>query len=330
MHMYMYRCRYRYRCRCRRYGTSHATSIHGPILPETARARDIMEASEAASEAAQAVALARQAARSVLADAAGKSRAGNDQQIRMASALQSVQAACGALDDCGKHTPASSMETAPILEELIFNTWRVHGLLGPTAGSYPETLPTLLAASEACVPRWLLERSAAPLQLSMRGGESEIAEAGELPALEMCVEGAFRAVVAVAAVGTAWVPVRVAVGPSNNSMPAGARQPPTLLVFHDVGARAGTLLAGLEALPPARRLRPLLSWLCSLHNLFESRCAGCGSVFPPLAVAAADLLPPTARDARRHPWHPACFTTRFGRTAEAECLEAAARSEESI
>ena len=92
--------------------------------------------------------------------------------------------------------------------------------------------------------------------------------------------------------------------------------------FADLTARAGAILVGLDALPPARRLRPLLAWICSLHNVFASTCIACGEVFPPHATAAHQLLPPTARSEQLEPFHPCCFLERFGRSAEEMYVEA--------
>lgn len=275
-----------------------------------------------ATDAAEMVGVVRQTARSVLAHVATTVPAGSnaaDKQLRLASALDAVQAACGALDDGRCDGPVTSEPDAII--DYPSRVWRAHGLL-PAIRDRHDPPPSadlsssLLAVAEAYSPRWLQERASAALELSVRVRDSPDA------ALELCVAGSFRAVVAVASQGEAWIPVRVAVGPSHHGMPGGALQVPTLLVYHDVTARAGALIAALDQLAPQRRLHLLIAWLCSLHNLFDTRCDGCDAVFAPSAAVGSDLLPPTARDARLRPWHACCFTAQHGYTAEASCLDA--------
>ena len=79
------------------------------------------------------------------------------------------------------------------------------------------------------------------------------------------------------------------------------------------------------AVPPAERLRPLIVWISSLHNLFTAACHGCGEVFPPGVASAALLLPPTARCAALKPYHEEVYLERFGRPAEEAFLEEARR-----
>jgi hypothetical protein len=103
-------------------------------------------------------------------------------------------------------------------------------------------------------------------------------------------------------------------------------QPATLLVYNDLSSRAGSLMARLARLPSSNRLRALLRWLCSLHNLFESTCSICNQVFPPQMLQASDLLPPTARGANLLPSHPSCYLKWKGMCAEQayvdQCMDA--------
>ena len=266
-----------------------------------------------ASDAAEAVALVRSAARAQTVGAAC-AHSDDGRHLRLASALEAVQAACSALDDNARPLLPSD----PV--EGIVRSWQEHGLLPVATVDCTKRLSLVVDAlqteAESCMLQWLAERQVfSPALLTVRdGGLRDVTE------IDMVVEGAFRSIVAVAAIGSAWVPWRVAVGPSSHPMPAGSLQPPTLLLFHDISVRAATVLAALEELPPGRRLRALLEWLSSLHNLFESRCHGCDAVFAPSVAAAADLLPPTARDSRLLPWHPQCFAAHHGRTAEADYL----------
>ena len=267
-----------------------------------------------ASDAAEAVALVRSAARAQTVGAAC-AHSDDGRHLRLASALEAVQAACSALDDNARPLLPSD----PV--EGIVHSWQEHGLLPVATVDCTKCrlsldVDTLQTEAESCMLQWLAERQVfSPALLTVRdGGLRDVTE------IDMVVEGAFRSIVAVAAIGSAWVPWRVAVGPSSHPMPAGSLQPPTLLLFHDISVRAATVLAALEELPPGRRLRALLEWLSSLHNLFESRCHGCDAVFAPSVAAAADLLPPTARDSRLLPWHPQCFAAHHGRTAEADYL----------
>lgn len=239
----------------------------------------------------------------------------NGRHLRLASALEAVQAACSALDDNARPLLPSD----PV--EGIVHSWQEHGLLPVATVDCTKCrlsldVDTLQTEAESCMLQWLAERQVlSPALLTVRdGGLRDVTE------IDLVIEGAFRSIVAVAAIGSAWVPWRVAVGPSSHAMPAGSLQPPMLLLFHDISVRAATVLAALEELPPGRRLRALLEWLSSLHNLFESRCHGCDAVFAPSVAAAADLLPPTARDSRLLPWHPQCFAAHHGRTAEADYL----------
>ena len=179
---------------------------------------------------------------------------------------------------------------------------------------------SLLAAATACVPSWLRERPQSPLTL--RNRPCKRANSHDL---ELHVDGAFTAIVEVEPHPPSWLPARVAIGPSGAPMPFGARQPAELLVFADLTARAGAVLVGLETLPPAERLRPLIVWISSLHNLFTAACHGCGEVFPPGVASAALLLPPTARSAALKPYHEEVYLERFGRPAEEAFLEEARR-----
>jgi hypothetical protein len=267
-----------------------------------------------ASDAAEAVALVRSAARAQTVCAAG-AHSDNGRHLRLASALEAVQAACSALDDNARPLLPSD----PV--EGIVHSWQEHGLLPVATVDCTKCrlsldVDTLQTEAESCMLQWLAERQVlSRALLTVRdGGLRDVTE------IDLVIEGAFRSIVAVAAIGSAWVPWRVAVGPSSHAMPAGSLQPPMLLLFHDISVRAATVLAALEELPPGRRLRALLEWLSSLHNLFESRCHGCDAVFAPSVAAAADLLPPTARDSRLLPWHPQCFAAHHGRTAEADYL----------
>ena len=97
-------------------------------------------------------------------------------------------------------------------------------------------------------------------------------------------------------------------GPFHDPATLNSSLTPKLYVYSELCARAGAVLAGLEAQPPHNRLGSLLRWLSSLHDLFEARCCICGSVFPPTVTSAAELLPPTMRTADLRPCHPPCLT----------------------
>ena len=188
----------------------------------------------------------------------------------------------------------------------------------------------LLAYATSCLPK---NASAAPaLCLSLRPPQP-----GDSPGerqLELKVEGVFVAIICVVpsevpggdgwgSSAMVWLPTRVAFGSSDDPMPLGASQPPTLHVYRDLCARVGTVLADLGVLPAAQRLRPLLAWLASLRNLFESTCRACGKVFSPLAFLPNDILPPTARCDRLLPYHASCYLEYYGRFAEEAFLDAA-------
>ena len=287
-----------------------------------------------AADAAAAVVTCRHEVSQLLASAAlGGSTASSD---RIASAMHLVQTACDTLDQTmADNEKAVSQAEQPLLEAAR-RAWSVHApsIYPPTGPPPPQVAADLLAAAVECVPPWLASRSHAPLKVSERsvGGR-----AGEAPrrTLELQVDGAFTAVIDFIPAGgeggthtpsgsEMWVPSRVAVGPWHEPMPYGASEPPRLHVFADLTARAGVILAGLDALPPHRRLRPLIVWLSSLHNVFTCACTGSGQVFPPDATSAHQLLPPTARGADLRPYHPGVFRERFGRSAEEDYLEAAA------
>jgi hypothetical protein len=250
----------------------------------------------AASEAAAAVASCHHEMRLLTAAFANGDDASMS-KYRLASARHAVQSACDALDQT----------------------------MGESAASpWPERIKpaddSLLAAATACVPSWLRERPQSPLTL--RNRPCKRANSHDL---ELHVDGAFTAIVEVEPHPPSWLPTRVAIGPSGAPMPFGARQPAELLVFADLTARAGAVLVGLETLPPAERLRPLIVWISSLHNLFTAACHGCGEVFPPGVASAALLLPPTARSAALKPYHEEVYLERFGRPAEEAFLEEARR-----
>ena len=209
--------------------------------------------------------------------------------------------------------------------EAVRHAWSVHAPGASVAPPGPQRTTNetdLLTLAKAYLP------PQSPLQVLERAAPHSSGVARR--SLELRVDGAFSAVVELVAAGSAggqadggWLPCRVAVGPSHEPLPYGASQPPGLLVFADLTARAGALLAGLDAAPPAQRLRHLVRWLAALDGLFDSVCAGCGGVFPPDATCAAQLLPPTARGPRLEPYHPGCFRARFGCSAEAAFLQAA-------
>lgn len=294
----------------------------------------------AATEAATAVVACRNEVARLLASAA--SADGSTASVRLASALHLVQSTCSALDNALLE-PRAAARGVPLLESTS-RAWRAHGPLpyaafeasGATSDD-PAGEDDLLAAMRACVPTWLSERSAKPHELRER---SCAAAGAARRSLELHVQGAFTAVidfahvagggrevtqqVAATSPGTGmWVPRRVGIGPSGAEQPLGASQPPSLHVFADLTARVGAILAGLDALPPTRRLRPLVVWLCSLHDVFECTCRGCGGVFPPCATNAAQLLPPAARASRLEPFHEGCFWQRYGCAAEDAFVDAA-------
>ena len=278
-----------------------------------------------ASDAAAAVGLVRHEARTLLASCATSSGSGlSPEETRLASALHAAQAICGALDVARQPPPARPHEDA--IDQPSDSAWlawrdldvlRGHGVHAALAApSASDGAPqSLQQCAEAAVPEELRSRNAPPLALRAR-------EDGR--SLELTLPGALRAIVDVHPVGDgSWAPTRVAVGPSHDPMPAGALEPPELLVFHDVSARAGALLAALEALAPADRLGPLLRWLCSLRSLFDAPCVFCDGIFPPGAASARELLPPTARGgAGLVPCHAGCFAARFGRSPEQAFVDA--------
>ena len=180
----------------------------------------------------------------------------------------------------------------------------------------------LLAAAEASAPRWLRERAANPLRISVR----RAASSGRGPSLELQVDGVFRAVVEVVALaagpaadaGCCWVPHQLALGPSGAAMALGAAEPPELEVFREATEQGGAVLGELEGAPVAERLPHLVRWLCSLHDLFQAKCAVCQRALAPATAAGggagAGRTPPTARVGRELvPCHPSCYRARHGR-----------------
>ena len=285
----------------------------------------------AAADAAAAVVSCRREVSQMLANAALGGGGVAPSSDSLASAVHMVQAACDILDTS---MAVDEAETAPVLD-AVHRAWSVYNTAAISSGPHPAPdNEDLLTVATACLPSSLLERPHAPLCLSER---SFTPGSGSTPrrCLELKVDGAFKAVIEFTAAGRnggdadgsagGWVPCRVAVGASHEPMPFGASTPPSLHVHADLTARAGALLAGLDALPPARRLPCLLRWLTSLHSLFQTACHGCGRVFPPDATGATQLLPPTARGPRLEPYHPGCFCVRFGRSAEEAFLDAALR-----
>lgn len=275
-----------------------------------------------AAHAASSVAIVRQEARGILANAAGlRERPEEGASSRLAAALEASQNFCGAID--ALPSEGSSANPAPRkVNSALEAAWEAWGDLEvirrltatkqldpPDIGPPPPPEQSLLQCAEACVPPGLRARPVAPLELRTR-------KDGTLAALELCVDGAFRAVVHVERSESHWVPTGVAVGPSHDPMEAGAMQPATLLVYNDLSSRAGSLMVRLGRLPPSKRLRALLRWLCSLHTLFESACSICNEVFPPEAFQASDLLPPTARGTNLAPSHGCCYLTWRGKCAE--------------
>lgn len=202
---------------------------------------------------------------------------------------------------------------------------------------------SLLDAARACVPAdirilrgdELRLSEATPREQPVVGGfgDAHLDRSPSRQSVELRIEGVLVAVVDCVVSEEAagiWVPRRVGIGPSHEPMPFGAATPPSMLVFAELTARAGAILCGLDALPPARRLRPLISWLASLHDLFECVCVACGEVFPPAATEGAQLVPPCARGPGLEPYHPECFHARFGCGAEESFLEEVARSVEAL
>ena len=163
---------------------------------------------------------------------------------------------------------------------------------------------------KGAVPKWLLERSEAPLGLrsvqSIDGGE----------VVELHIDGAFRAMVQLHEDGE--VPLRLAICDSHEAMPLDASQPAASHALRDVSARGQRCLALLDALPAANRLPLLSRWLCSYHDLFSAPCAHCGRfLWTGAASDAAALLPPTVRDAKGRAYHAHCFSL-MSMSADAE------------
>lgn len=293
----------------------------------------------AAADAAAAVAACRHEVAQLLASAALGS---NDVTgaHRIASAMHCVQTSCDIVDQGTSSENVQAIidpqESAPMLESAA-HAFHV-GIpphLRPSYYPTPALMPAaddadLLAACSMCVPGWLRQRPQAPLRLR----ERPCARA-DRRCIELVVDGAFAACLeflaqppqdgaaASSSAARCWAASRVAIGPSHAAMPLGASEPPRLLVYAEVSARAGAVLVGLGGLPPARRLRPLVAWLCSLHNLFGSACVFSGDVFPPDAMGAEQLLPPVARTELLQPCHPACFYARHGRSPEEAYVDAA-------
>ena len=295
-----------------------------------------MDPAAAASGAAAAGLLRQEAARLLAVSSSGIGLIG-DKKNRLGAALSSVQAAAAALDNEAEaetqQCPPLAMMTA---NDAACWAWRAHAPparppLTPRAEDVDDhDVSELFSHATECIPQQLR----AKVQLSVRPVAATAAgdDASTERLLELHADGAFTAVVAALAaepelrVGSSsaivWLPTRVAIGPSGDAMAAGASQPPTLLVFQDLCARAGAILVGLDALPASRRLQPLLRWLASLHNLFEASCCSSNAVFPPAAASAAELLPPTARCERLLPHHAAEYYARHGRSAEEAYLAA--------
>ena len=288
---------------------------------------------------------------------------GNIQEAgqRLIISSQSVQVLCTEIDrTLSQHdnTQEKPRIAPPALDAACLQ-WQYYDRVTPTLPPQPKrprtpaciksSTPAALAAfATTCVPSWLCSRSHAPLYLC---GRPSVWRANEIVELELRIDGVFTAIVAVqpeeelvetamrtdaysnvanstagaydGASRTAWVPTRVTVGPSHTVMPAGASQPADHLVFRDLSARAGAILVGLEVLTPAYRLRPLLRWLSSLHDLFDSTCVACGRVFAPSAPEKAELIPPTARCQRLRPYHDECYLAAYGNPAEENFIEGA-------
>ena len=282
--------------------------------------------SRGASDAAAAVVTCRHEVGHLLASAAlgGSASAASD---RIASAVHLVQTACNTLDT-SMRIDANRVHEAPLME-AVRHAWCVHA---------PEISAETIKSQRTFIEGDLLSSAKAhlplhsPLRLSEHTAPHNSGDARRC--LELRVDGAFAAVVELVAAGSdgatagigGWLPCRVAVGPSHEPMPFAASQPPSLLIFADLTARAGALLAGLDAVAPAERLPHLVRWLAALDGLFDCVCAGCGEVFPPDATGAAQLLPPSARGPNLEPYHPGCFCARFGRSAEAAFLDGALHS----
>lgn len=280
-----------------------------------------------AADAASAVSLVRHAARTVLASAAGTSS--DESHLRLASALHTVQSACCAIDISEAQDKPAAISDDPILQTMSRELYiRCHAARDRESGAVPmrkqETPQELASIVRHFVPLWLLERQQRPLTLHTR----ECRDAG-YATVELRLEGAFCAVVNVVPTNACWAPTQMSIGPAHDPMLFGARQPPSLLVFHDICARGGTLVASLGGLALQKRLPAVIDWLCSLHNLFESSCAGCGAVLPPHATSVADLLPPTARGASLLPYHPACYFQLFGCSPEHHYVEHVQRSQQN-
>jgi hypothetical protein len=277
------------------------------------------------------------AARREVAGILARSAAGASHQdtARLVSSVTTLQTVCAALDQ--KLAPLLTGAGAPALEAASW-AWRECAAFGrletaEDGASIPPCGSLLHCAKTSFAELQKMPQLVPPsLQLWSRPHKQEdVGGAGE--SLVVRLDGEYTAMIDVVGVPAtdgegigAWLPTRVSIGPSNDPMELasdGASHPAAHHVFRDLDARAGVLLAGLNALSPRRRLHVLLLWLSSLHPLFECACAGCGAVFPPYAIVAADMLPPTARCAHLLPYHPVCYAERFGRSAEADFLEAA-------
>ena len=252
-------------------------------------------------------------------------------QTRVASALHAVQSSCSTLQDS---LEAAHLRPFGLLEGehhgIAMAVWHEYSSATMNKISRDRTdakSMQLLELARSCLP-WP-QRQGVSVELKLHSNACEPLAEDEEASLEVSVDGVFRAVVAVSRQLSTWVPTQVAVGPFHVPIVLGAFQPPSDAVFHDICMRAGVVLTGLDVLGPARRLRPLLHWLWSLHNLFDSHCQECHCVFPPeIAVGApVDLIPPTARCGHLRPHHSSCFYARFGCSAEDSLLLRIAKDE---
>lgn len=290
-----------------------------------------------AADAAVAVIACRHEAADLLARAANGEPLGGT----LPSALASVRAACSSLDWQAslhqQHGHQPLRAAVPPQLNAASAAWRSSSTLhaapnivvAPAAAA--PSAEKLLVDAKACLPANVLAKvhlhvRSPPQGEGVRRGDSDTLE------LALRIDGVLNAVLAVCFVPTApaagsgtfavgtWQPRRIAIGPSHEPMEHGASQPARTLVFQDLTARAGALLVALDAKPAPTRLASILRWIASYDGLFASACCICGGVFAPHATAAVELLPPTARCARLLPYHAACFTQRFGRSAESDYI----------
>lgn len=287
-----------------------------------------------AADGAAAAALLRREVGGLIAQAAVGEAV--DTRSHHAAVLASVQSAAAALDlSSNLQSGGEPAAGAERLAEWPTQKLRAKSLAVTRASDVDDLdVSDLLSYVISCMPSSMGDKGSNRLSTCARTCSVTVQPVGQggKRQIEVVADGIFSATICVIPSEVAggdgwgssamvWLPTSVSIGPTQEVM--AMAHPPNLQVFHDLCARGGVILGGLGRLPAAHRLRPLIRWVASLSGLFQTVCAGCGAVFPPMPISAADLLPPTARCERLLPYHPQCYRVRFGREAEDAFVNAA-------